>query len=60
MFAFNQKRPKKAKHLVPYIPVINGNSIQSSKTHTFLFGRMSNKRMIVQEYGNKFGSLSVD
>ena len=59
MFIFNQKRPKKAKHFVPYIPVINRNSIQSSKTHTFFFGRISKKRMIVQEYGNKFGSLSV-
>ena len=38
MFIFNQERPKKAKHLVPYIPVINGNSIQSSKTHTFFLG----------------------
>ena len=60
MFILNQKRPKKAKHLVPYILVINGNSIQSSKTYKFLFGRMSNKRMIVQEYGNKIGRLSVD
>ena len=60
MFIFNQKRPKKAIHLVPYIPVINGNSIQSSKKYKFLFGRISNKRMIAQEYGNKFRSLSVD
>ena len=60
MFIFNQKRLRKAKHLLPYILVINGNTIQSSKTHKFLFGRMSDKRIIVQEYGKKFGSLSVD
>ena len=37
MFIFNHKRSKKGKHLLPYIPVVNGNSIKSSKTQIFVW-----------------------
>ena len=57
MFIFNQERPEKRLNIQCYIYLLLTEIAYRVVRHKLLFGRMRNKRMIGQEYGNKYESI---